>query len=88
LKEINEAIYEQKNHDLSEVTKEVLSSYDLLKQDIRKDPAVSANIRTEVFEILDGLKDFDNIYLGIASTRPKELEKALVDIDQPRFINR
>ncbi len=81
LKEINEAIYEQKNDDLSEVTKEVLVSYDLLKQDIRTDPAVSANIRAEVLEILDSLKDFDNIYLGIALTRPKQLEKALVDID-------
>jgi hypothetical protein len=80
LKELNAKLYENKNEDLSEVTKEVFSYYNLLKQYIKEDPVIGANLRVKIVELLESLKDFDNIYLGIARTRPEQLGKALDEI--------
>jgi hypothetical protein len=81
LKELNTTLYEKKNEDLSEVTKEVFSYYNLLKQYIKEDPVISANVRVKILELLESLNDFDSIYLGIAMTRQEQLEKTLVDIE-------
>ena len=80
LKDLNEAIYEKKNKDLSEIRSETLFHYNLLEQYIKEDITISRNFRIKVLALLESLKDFDSIYLDIATTRQEQLEKALDDI--------
>jgi hypothetical protein len=81
LKDLNEAIYKKKNKELSEITADVLSHYNLLEQRIKKDTAIRWDIQIKVLALLDTLRDFDSVYLGMAMTRQEQLEKALADIE-------
>ena len=78
LKKFNAVMIGKK--DLSQVTEEVFHNYNLLTQHIEKDPTITENIRIKILELLESLKDFDDIYLGIAMTRQKQLEQALMEV--------
>lgn len=78
LKELNATMVKKK--ELSQVMKEVFHSYDTLAHIIEKDPTIADNIRVKILGLLSSLKDFDDIYLGIAMTRREQLEKALNNI--------
>jgi hypothetical protein len=77
---LNKIFAENKQNNLEDIVKSLFNMYEQFEQILESQIIAEKKVKETIFQVFQCLKDFDNIYLGIALNRPDRLDQSIFEI--------